>query len=397
MLQIFNRDHLLPRLQYLSTTRSNPILRFLASPSLRIICTDLTEEPSETHLSLQSFLGALPTAASNITTLKLSHPLTDHTFDTVSRFPRLEFLYLGNTDEEFPFFLPEDFLRKLSLLESLQILYLSGDLTIFPIEPTNSGVFNFPRLEQILLVSGMSSINTVNNFLRVVSLPCLDSLTISIYGTLTGVRRAPEKDGWITFFRLLRQATAAQLSSLFLRSHLHCSQDDWVPIELDLSLSNLPDLLALPLTAFSFSFFHSVSTTDILHMVDSWKGLSYLNVSSIWRTLPNFSVLIKIAAGLPRLTDMAISVDCRELPAIDKTPLLCHRLEELKLHNSRLQDPFKFARCLDRIFPHLKIREFNSKNVKEQDLWNQASEFLAGLRQVRADERKRMRRVKPKS
>ena len=239
----------------------------------------------------------------------------------------------------------------------------------------------------------MSSIDPVNNFLRVVSLPSLETMRISVYKSPKRVQKAAEKDGWITFSRLLREATTARFRGLIVRSHLWERENDWTPIELDLSLSSLPDLLALPLTAFLFNFLHSISTTDVIQMVDSWKGLSCLDISS-WCILPKFSIVIQIAAGLPCLIDLSLSVDCRELPAIDKTPLLCHRLRELELRDSRLQDPFQIARCLDRIFPHLSWTEFNSKNVKEQNLWNQALKFLEGLRQVRSEERRRIRRVK---
>jgi len=321
---------------------------FLLCPRLEelsIIC----KKPANPSVLLNSLQSLSP----NLIDVTLQYVvLDDHCLSALCMLTRLETVRVRDAASgATPVTL--DFLLNMSARHTLRCLELSGyDLEIVPSlkPPINQrDTIIFEALKHLEIYCDLV-VTSLTVLLPHTTFPVLEVFRIGFQNTVLRPRRLGLKEHWYQLFNSISNATTEDLKGLQFACDSHDSAE--------LPLFGILKPGTLSLTSFIVNGpFLRLDHHDMEAIIHTWPLLTTLSLPQRHESSPklDFSVLITIARGLPHLRRLDISIDATVLPY---TPSLSHGMRTLVLLNLHVKNTYRFAECLDRLFPNLEEWEF---------------------------------------
>lgn len=374
----------LPSLRYLFTTRADSELLTFLVPSLRWFQCQPPLRDHGFYPSNWAFISGLAQVVPGLQSLILQLPLSKYCLDFLTTFKSLRHLSLSRTGG---LVTPVDaeFFSKISSLENLNSLRLVG-LANSTLSRYSSVSAYFPVLETMTISSKIAQIIPllrIAKFQQLKSFSYTEEIDFS-----TAVAAVPpytaDMQNWRIFFQLVCQNTNELLENLSISRavaiapgphHVHT-----VGVH---GVSTFPDLFQLKLRNFKISshLFVSLSNIDVQYFADAWPTLRVLHLTTCYIGT-DFYALIEVAKRLPLLNELYIPINAQALPSFDSIPLLSHPLRSLNVMTSLVKDAATFARCVDKLFPHLQTFQGGGSCSM---LWDQVKVLIPYFQGARQD------------
>ena len=275
------------------------------------------------------------------------------------------------------------FLLNISARPTLRQLSLEGKQLKIVLGSTSCivhGPIHFPALE----FDCSLTMATVIKLLRCATFPVLRNLWMCLYAA----EMPDDAFHWHQFFDVIGNVTTKCFNALQL-VHLRGT------LSPGCTFSFLPGLSSLSLTTFIFNapIFNPICRYDIATIINTWPLLDVLSVSfgGSSSSKLEFSILIDIAIGLPRLKHLQLSLDCHSLPDLDDIPIRSHDLHSLHLliHPNPRQ-ACNIAQIVDRLFPNLK-QPLIYRNPGDSAIWGEVQDLIPILQKARKHESTRIK------
>ena len=276
------------------------------------------------------------------------------------------------------------FFPRLSCKEVLQEFTLDGEI-IWSAGSLDCGTVGFPLLKYINF-RVCFTMGPIAKLFHYAMVPSLERITIRFGPSPSKLVKAVEAPYWHQFFDRIGRATSNHFKTLEIMLDDFCppgrTREQWEHVGLRVSNFpnfNIPSLEALTIT---LPFLRSLNRIDLQKIINSCSSLSRLDVTSFQPSELDFTALLDIADGLPRLELLCIPLDIRGPLSLEGIPLLAHNLQSIDLDIFPSKDVGILVQCIDRIFPYLKRCSF----YHVDDLIDDASSLLNMLQNARRDE-----------